>query len=202
MQLAITTLLLYSFCFCFCFRMLCGCLLYYQWCKWVGQYLEFCHREIAEVFSERMRSNCTCIQHGLLKNPFNIGTYYKTGSNHRISNYCSTVTNCAYATLRHKVWSCDHRPLTRYVKLQVAHAPGMFFLPLQVSDPDMHHGTCMTPMSWCMPGSLTRGLLWSRWRGKRSRQSCACATSNFTYLVRGPCIAVLFLIKTWMRWKQ
>ena len=176
--------------------MLCGCLQYYQWCKWVGQYLEFGRREIAEVFSERMRSNCTCcIQHELFKNPFNICTYYKTGSNHRISNYCSTITNCAYARLRHKVWSCDYGPLTRYVKLQVAHSPGMFSLPLQVNDPDMHHGTCMTHMPWCMPGSLTRGLFWSRWRGKRSRQSRACATRNFTYLVRGPCIVVLFLIK-------
>ena len=25
------------------------------------------------------------------------------------------------------------------------------------SDPDMHHGTCVTHMPWCMSGSLTRG---------------------------------------------
>ena len=34
-------------------------------------------------------------------------------------------------------------PLARYVKLRVAHAPGMpgtFSLPPRVSDPDMHHG--------------------------------------------------------------
>ena len=30
--------------------------------------------------------------------------------------------------------------------------PGTFSLPPQVSDPDMHHGTCMTHVSWCMPG--------------------------------------------------
>ena len=30
-------------------------------------------------------------------------------------------------------------PLTRYVKLRVAHAPGM-----RVNDPDIHHGTCVT----------------------------------------------------------
>ena len=35
-------------------------------------------------------------------------------------------------------------------------------------DPDMHHGTCVTHGPWCMPGSLTSGFLWSRWRGKRS----------------------------------
>ena len=39
-----------------------------------------------------------------------------------------------------------HRPLDRCVKLRVAHAPGMpgALSPLQrVSDPDMHHGTCV-----------------------------------------------------------
>ena len=67
-----------------------------------------------------------------------------------------------------------HGPLTRYVKLQVAHAPGMpgtFSPPPRVSDPDMHHGTCVTHVPWCMLGSLTCGFLWSRWRGKRSRHS-------------------------------
>ena len=67
-----------------------------------------------------------------------------------------------------------HGPLSRYVKLRVAHAPGMpgtFYPPPRVSDPDMHHGTCVTHVPWCMPGSLTRGFLWSRWRGKRSRHS-------------------------------
>ena len=39
----------------------------------------------------------------------------------------------------------------------------------RVSDPDMHHGTCVTLVSWCMPGSLLSGFLWSRWRGKCSR---------------------------------
>ena len=67
-----------------------------------------------------------------------------------------------------------HGPLTRYVKLQVAHAPGMpgtFSHPPQVRDPDMHHGTCVTHVPWCMPGSLTSVFLWGRWRGKRSRHS-------------------------------
>ena len=65
-------------------------------------------------------------------------------------------------------------PLARYVKLWVAHVPGMpgtFFPQARVSDPDMHHGTCVTHVPWCMPGSLTSGFLWSRWRGKRSRHS-------------------------------
>ena len=67
-----------------------------------------------------------------------------------------------------------HGPLARYVYLRVAHAPGMpgtFSPPPRVSDPDMHHGTCVMHVPWCMPGSLTSGFLWSRWRGKRSRHS-------------------------------
>ena len=49
--------------------------------------------------------------------------------------------------------------------------PGTFSPPLRVSDPDMHHGTCATHVPWCMPGSLTSGLLWNWWRRKRSRHS-------------------------------
>ena len=47
------------------------------------------------------------------------------------------------------------------------HAPGMpgtFSTPLWVSYLDMHHGTCVTHVPWCMPGSLSSGFLWSRWR--------------------------------------
>ena len=73
-------------------------------------------------------------------------------------------------------WSCNfwHRPLARYANVRVAHAPvmpGTFSPPTRASDPDMHHGTCVTQVPWCMPGSLTSGFLWSRWRGKRSRHS-------------------------------
>ena len=39
------------------------------------------------------------------------------------------------------------------------------------SDPDMHHGTCVTHVPWCMPGSLTSNFLWGQWRGKHSRHS-------------------------------
>ena len=51
-----------------------------------------------------------------------------------------------------------HGPLARYVKLRVAHAPrmpGTFSPPPRVSDPDMHHGTCVKHVSWCIPGWLT-----------------------------------------------
>ena len=37
-----------------------------------------------------------------------------------------------------------------------------------------------------MPGSLTNGFLWSRWRENAPGIPGACATRNFAYLVRGP----------------
>ena len=64
-------------------------------------------------------------------------------------------------------------PLTRYVKLRVAHAPGMperfphnrlQTKPL-VSDPGMHHGTCVTR------AVMHVGSANPRWRETRSRNS-------------------------------
>ena len=50
-----------------------------------------------------------------------------------------------------------------------------------VSDPGMHHGTCVTHVPWCMSESLARG------GGENvSGIPGACANRNFTYLVRGP----------------
>ena len=53
---------------------------------------------------------------------------------------------------------------------------------LLASDPDMHHGTCVTHVPWCMSGSLNRS-------GGENVAGIpgACATRNFTYLARGPC---------------
>ena len=45
---------------------------------------------------------------------------------------------------------------------------------LLVSDPDMHHGTCVTHVPWCMSGSLNRGG-----GGKRSRHSRRMRNSQF-----------------------
>ena len=80
----------------------------------------------------------------------------------------------------------QHGPVTRYVKLQGVHAPGMpgtFSPTLLGSDPDMHHGTCMKHVTWCMPWSLSCGFPWSPWRGKHSR---CMHNPHFTYLARGP----------------
>ena len=84
---------------------------------------------------------------------------------------------CCKCQHLHHSWNymiSAYGPLTRYVKLRVAHAPGMpgtFSPPPRVSDPGMHHGTCVTHVPWCMPGSLTSGFLWSRWWGRRSLHS-------------------------------
>ena len=40
---------------------------------------------------------------------------------------------------------------------------GNVFPPPWVSEPDKHHGTCVTHVPWCLSGSLTSGFLWSRW---------------------------------------
>ena len=82
-----------------------------------------------------------------------------------------------------------HGPLARYVKLRVLHAPGMpgtFSSPPRVSDPDMHHGTCVTHVPWCMPGSLTSGLLCSRRRGKRPRHSRRMRNTQFYVSAKRP----------------
>ena len=82
-----------------------------------------------------------------------------------------------------------HEPLTRYVKLRVAHAPrmpGTFSPPPRVSNPDMRHGTCVTHVPWWMPGSLTSGFLWSRWRGKRSRHSRRMRNTQFDVTGKRP----------------
>ena len=72
-------------------------------------------------------------------------------------------------------------------KLRVAHAPGMpgtFSPPPRVSDPDMHHGTCVTHTTWCMPGSLDSDFIWNRWRGKRCLTAFVVGGIRHYYLSR------------------
>ena len=54
-----------------------------------------------------------------------------------------------------------------------------------VSDPGVHHGTCVTHVPWCMSESLTRG-------GRKNVPGIpgTCATHNFTYLARGPRVSL------------
>ena len=92
-----------------------------------------------------------------------------------INKMTNEVTNWKFLAAHPAFIFIDqHGPLNRYLKLRVAHAPGMpgtFSPPLRAGDPAMHHGTCVTHVPRCMAGSLTSGFLSSRWRGKRSRHS-------------------------------
>ena len=86
-----------------------------------------------------------------------------------------------------------HGPLTRYVKLRVAHAPGMpgTVSPLPwVSDPDMHHGTCVTHVPWCMSGALSSGFLWNRLQGKLSRHFRRMRNPQFYVSGKTPMLSV------------
>ena len=80
-------------------------------------------------------------------------------------------------------WLLIHGPLTRYAKLRVVLAPGMWecreLFPCHAlqrkpldSDPDMHHGTC-----------VTHGISNLQWWGKRSRNFRRMRNPPFTYLV-------------------
>ena len=80
----------------------------------------------------------------------------------RLWNYVIFFNLYITLCMRRTLWCAKltHGPLARYVKLWFAHAPGMpgtFSPPPRDSDPDMHQGTCVAHMAWCMPGSLTSG---------------------------------------------
>ena len=105
------------------------------------------------------------------------------------------------------IWRCHklrcHGPFTRYVKLWVAHTPGIpgtfSQTPISkkplVNDSGMHHGTCVMHVPWCMSGSLACG-------GGENVPGIpgACATRNFTYLVRGPLAIRLVTASGSMQW--
>ena len=62
-------------------------------------------------------------------------------------------------------------PDTKYAGCACAGNAGNVLPPPRVSDPDMHHGTCVTHVPRCMTGSLNSGFLWSRWWRNCSRHS-------------------------------
>ena len=65
--------------------------------------------------------------------------------------------------LQHQWASCQ---ISKIVGVHAPGMPGTFSPPSRVSDSDMHLGTCVTHVPWCMPGSLTSGFLWIRRRGE------------------------------------
>ena len=92
-------------------------------------------------------------------------------------------------------WASASNVFRETITLRVAHVPGS--PPPRVSDPDMHHGTCVTHAPWCMPGSLTSGFVWSRCRGKRSRHSRRMHNPQF-YVSGKRTIKTSLFVWTWM----
>ena len=74
---------------------------------------------------------------------------------------------------------------------------GNVFPPPRVSNTDMHHGTCVTHVPWCLPGSLTSGFLWSRGRGKRSRHSWRMRNPQFYVYGKRP-MGSMFSTVIWL----
>ena len=60
----------------------------------------------------------------------------------------------------------------------------MLSSPLRVSDPDMHHDTCVMHVRWCMSGPLNSGFLWSQrwvkrsWHPRRIRNPQCCLSGK------------------------
>ena len=65
--------------------------------------------------------------------------------------------------------SCQIRKIAGYSS--AGNAGNVFPATARVIHPDMHHGTCVTHVPWCMSGWIASGFLWSWWRGKLSRHS-------------------------------
>ena len=119
-------------------------------------------------------------------------------------NECNEMGNVGYRRLKflmNHLAGISKKPanglLASLVKLRVPHAPGMpgTFPPIpRVSDPDMHHGTCVTHIPWCMTGSLTSGFLWSRWREKRCWHSRRMRNPIFNVSDKRPIYIYIYFI--------
>ena len=149
---------------------------YYQ--NWFG-FMFFCiEMKLHASHQLELTTTQTC------KNVFVSNIYFHLGFRLSVKkgSYLFYGLFCTY--MRHRtgrvIADSGNRPLNRYVKLRVAHAPGMpgtFSRPPRVSDLDMHHDTCVTHVPWCMPGSPTRGFPLSR--VKRSRHSRRMGNPQF-----------------------
>ena len=105
---------------------------------------------------------------------------------------CQVHWSCSFSKLSPfrlqggRVLLMFHGPLTRYVTLRIEHAPVMpgTFSPLPtskettISDPSMHHGTCVMHVPWYMSGLLISG-------GGETFPVHA-QPAIFSYLERGP----------------
>ena len=104
-----------------------------------------------------------------------------------LSVYC-IISNCK-KIITHRTWC---RETVHEVHAQ--EMPGTFSPPPQVGDSDMHHGKCVTHVSLYTPGPLIIGFLSSRGGENVPGISGACATRNFTYLIKGPWLAFDYIL--------
>ena len=80
---------------------------------------------------------------------------------------------------------------------------GDVFSPMRVSDPDMHDDTWVTHVSWCMPGSLTIGFLWSRYRHSRrlhNPQFYVSGKRPMNHVIWS--IFIVYYFHAWLRYMQ
>ena len=68
-----------------------------------------------------------------------------------------------YLPLKCKLWACCQ--IHKIMGCACIGNARNVFSPTRVSDPDMHHVTCVTHVSRCIPGSLISGFLWKRCPG-------------------------------------
>ena len=104
-------------------------------------------------------------------------------ASYQICQIAGCACRCQYSQHQSWSWSCRGRGRSRgrgrecrkrFPRHRLQRKP-------LVSDPGMHHGTCVTHVPWCMSGSLTRGG-----GDNVPGTSSACATCDFTYLARSP----------------
>ena len=95
------------------------------------------------------------------------------------------VHACVWACVR--VWDRMNGPLTRYVKMWVAHVPGMsgtFSPPPTSKETASSRSRHASRHVRDARAVIHVGIAYPRWQGKRSRQSRRMRTRNFTYLAR------------------
>ena len=114
---------------------------------------------------------------------------FSAGNQHDSIDPLSTdhVPEVSYVGRR---WNCNEtRASCQICKIAGCACPGNagnISPPPRVSAPDMHHGTCVAHVLYPMPGSLTSGSFEVDGEENVPGISGACATRNFTPLVRGP----------------
>ena len=109
-----------------------------------------------------------------------------------ISHYVSSCNDgMSYMSLLPDTWNCGLRMRRECRERFPRHRLRRKSL---VSDPGMHHGTYVPHVPWCMSGSLT-----CYGGGNVPDIPGACATRNFTYLARGPCL-IMFVWSVFPTW--